>query len=328
MTAPATVTSRTRRCESVEHGVRRFSRGHVYPARKRIPWALVIIIAACVPVDGRAEEDKYAETLSGAVTIIHRSGREFKGTVRAVSDSEISILEQVDAGEVIFTFTREEVRRLIFPGESLWSTAADLEADGEEDEAISLMRALFDQRARFLFWLGEEDLVRFKLLADAYLHSGQSVEAIAVAGRLRPLIGNLAVRTQLDEAVLLGHYRLGLIDEARSLAESWIEQRSIVTDSAVGWWVLAQLQFEAQEFEQSLWTALRPIVFSGRFPVRYLGHCYATAIAAALEIDDHREADILRREMAGRELDWPDIASMTPYRVEDFPVDTVFQTDQ
>jgi hypothetical protein len=282
----------------------------------------------CVSFGENYAEGEYPVELSGPVTVIHQSGREFKGTLGTVSEKEISIRAQVDAGEVIYTFYRDDVRALSFPGEIFWSTAAEMQADNKPYEAIRLMRALFDQRSRYLGWIRGEDVMRFTRLIDAYMRTDQPIEAIAVAGRLAPFVQIPRVKRQLEEAVLLGHFRLGLKADARDLAGKWLEETPQFPDSATGWWVLAQLQFDSQQYDDSLWTALRPIVFSGQLPVPYLEHCYATAIASAIEIEDLREANFLREEMSRRGLEWPDVEDLAPYRDSYFPVDTGIQTGQ
>ena len=282
----------------------------------------------CVSFGGSRAEEEYTVDLSGPVTVYHQSGREFKGALGAVSEKEISVRAQVDAGEVIYTFSRDDVRALTFPGEIFWSTAAEMQTDNKPYEAIRLMRALFDQRSRYLGWMRGEDVMRFTRLIDAYMRADQPIEAIAVAGRLAPVVQIPRVKRQLEEAVLLGHFRLGLKADARDLAGKWLEETPRFPESATGWWVLAKLQFDSQQYDDSLWTALRPIVFSGQLPVPYLEHCYATAIASAIEIEDLREADFLREEMSRRGLEWPDVEDLAPYRDSYFPVDTGIQTGQ
>ena len=73
----------------------------------------------------------------------------------------------------------------------------------------------------------------------------------------------------------------------------------------------------SESFEEALDLALQPIVFASPIPTEKLEHCYAVAIAAALELREREYATTLYREMQERGFKWPESdRTLEPYLKE------------
>ncbi len=252
--------------------------------------------------------------LSKPVTVINKFGRSVTGRIDRFSETQFTLTAPADAGEVIYTYGRGDDAQLHFPGNDYKLLALDLLDDGHEAVAIPVLRALFAQRSPYLDFLPEKEAVFFARLADAYLGQGKPIDAVATARRLAPHIKTTSVKRKLRDIVLLAHYRLKLQEETRQLAGAWIKTAPRFHDSALGWWVLAQLEFEAENFEAALWNALRPIVFAGPMPMAYRQHCYAVCISSYRALNDDENAQTLTNEMNALDLEWPDIPSLHDWR--------------
>lgn len=273
-----------------------------------------LIISACA-VHAESPHLAAMETeLSKPVTVINKFGSSVTGRLDRVSETQFRLTALADAGEVIYTYGPGDDAQIHLPGNEYKLLALDLLDDGHEAEAIPVLRALFAQRSPYLDFLPEKEAVFFARLADAYLGQGRPIDAVDTARRLSPHIKTKSVKRKLQDIVLLAHYHLKLSEETRQLAGAWINETSSYYDSALGWWVLAQLEFEAENFEAALWNALRPIVFAGPMPMAYRQHCYAVCIASYRALEDEESAQTLTNEMNTLGLDWPDIKSLHDWR--------------
>jgi hypothetical protein len=151
---------------------------------------------------------------------------------------------------------------------------------------------------------GELDL--FVRYARYALEKDEPLRAVAIIEVLRPYIEDEALLESLEDAALLAFFLGGLKDEAETQARKWIEAASPAHASALGWRILAEIQFGSEQFEDALWTALYPVAFANQMPMEHLNECYAFAIAAAQETRQPKLSERLSREMAARELPWPE----------------------
>ena len=103
----------------------------------------------------------------------------------------------------------------------------------------------------------------------------------------------------------MGFFLGELYEEAEAKACQWIESAGYDRTSALGWQILAQLQFMRAAYEDAMWTALNPIAFANKLPIDHLGACYALAISAATETRLEAIVERLTKEMQARGLDWP-----------------------
>ncbi len=253
--------------------------------------------------------------LAGPVTVVIKTGAAYKGNISAANRGDLRLQIQSGGGEAILTWQKEEIESVIFPGSSLISLSADFVREGDLVGALPLLDALYRQRINFLSYLSDSELLLLTSLSEASLQVGHPADAIAVSRNLLPYLKGEPIREKLHGFILLGHYRLGLLEEAKSLAAEWIEKRDLYGDSALGWWIRAQIDFEEENYKEALWTSLHPIVFSGQMPMEYLGACYAVAIAASHELQKDAKAGLLYGEMQNRGLDWPIEELFADYRL-------------
>ncbi len=278
---------------------------------------LVVVFTFCllkITVFGQ-DEKGIATLLSGPVSVTTKAGASLQGSLSRTEDGLLQLQIKSEDGEAIFTYQPEEIRAIFFPGGILVNRAGELIREDNLTEALPLLEAIYEQRSNFLPFVAESDLLLFTALPSAYLDAGKPANAIAVSRNLLPHLQNFRQRERLDEAVILGHFSLGLREETKNLAASWIGKRDLYSDSALGWWIQAHLDFGKGNYREALWTSLHPIVFSGQIPMKYLDSCYALAIAASHELKNEVKAHLLYTEMQTRGLDWPEDELLAPYRI-------------
>ncbi len=278
---------------------------------------LLITLAFCLSGNTAfcLDESEMNALLSGPATAVVKNGFTYQGKLSRTDQGDLRILIESDGGEAILTFPREEIEAVIFPGAALISLAEDWVREGSLGEAQPVLRALYRQRRSFLPFLTDSERLLLSALPEASLLNDQPEDAIAIARNLLPYITSDPLREKLRATVLLGHYRLGLKEEAKDLATEWIGRQNLYGNSALGWWVRAKIDFEEKNFTGALWTSLHPIVFSGQMPMDYLSDCYALAIAASHELQKEAKAHLLYSEMQTRGIHWPEEELFAHYRL-------------
>lgn len=243
--------------------------------------------------------------LNEPVRIHLGSQRVVSGHVVNVSNNQLQLNSAEGAGEVAFTFEREQVQRFELPGESYKALALEWIDTGKTAEAYHLMQLLFEQRKALIPLLPASESHFFVYYVRLILDSPKPARAIAIADLLRPQIQNESALHALDDAILESYYSIALYDAARPLAEAWVVERDPHSESALGYFVLASDKLRSDHFEAALELALQPIVFASIIPVAKLADCYAAGISAALGLREKDYAISLYLEMQERQLAWP-----------------------
>ncbi len=257
-------------------------------------------------------EETWRKDLAGPATVLHRNGNAFTGQIERANDEGMALKAAADEGEVVYRFTREEVKALRLPGEKYKLLAETWFAEGKREKTLKLVRALFRQREKVWAYMPSRDAQFFVPWIRVFLDEDQPEEAAAMADMLAPYVRGESARRALADAALLARHRLGRVEETREMARRWVDEASSWPESALGWWLLAWTAFEEQNYESALETALRPVVFSGAIPPEYLEHCYATAVAAAEALGEEKKAAQLMNEMGERGLSWPEESGLIP----------------
>jgi len=267
------------------------------------------------PVGGPIPEAEQEE-LRKPMTVTTRTGSMFEGTLVDFDGDQISLRAFQSGGEIILNLAREDIRRIDFPGGSILDVAEVMMEDGDLPAALPYLEALLVSRYPVFPLLTEEQREPFTTIPMAALAIDRPAAAIAYVQALRPFIESSGSVEKLETAELLGRYMLRLDDEAREQATAWISRQDRFPESALGFFVLSAVQFENDRFEESLYTALQPLVFSGQIPVPYLPHCYTLAVASThiLGNDDHRDSLLL--EMRERDLEWQPLRALRSAREE------------
>ncbi len=256
-------------------------------------------------------------------SLYQKNGRGMTGQAVGVVDDRLVFKGNAAGGSVEYSFSKDEVERLDFPGNELIIQANSLLDQGRYKEAVAIMEALYQQRARFFAFMPESDVIWFQKLADGAYAAGDYFLAVGVARNVRPYVTDARIRRELYDRELLAHYHLPLLDKTQALADEWVENWEPYGESALGWYVLGQLAYDRDEPDEALWLCLRPIVFSSQFHTDFLGHAYALAIGAAVEVEDFSQAEQLLQEMKERNLAWPEepkLEAFKTYYVEGIPV--------
>ena len=178
------------------------------------------------------------------------------------------------------------------------------------EDALALYRAYYQQQGAYLSLLSQRELSLFIDYADFALAQNEPLKAVATIDIISPYIEDEAVLKQLKENLLLGFFQGGMREEAEVEARKWIKEAEPAGFSALGWRLLAEINFEQEEYENAFWTAMHPIAFSNQMTMLHLDVCYALAILAAEELRLKEEPLQLAAEMRDRGLAWPDYVVM------------------
>lgn len=238
--------------------------------------------------------------------VITTADRTFRGLLDGIRDGRLFIRHIAEGGEVGYSFTPEEVRDFTIPGASFADEGIDLWERGEIADALPMLEAIGRQRFRYLPLLNHEQRRPLFALVAAQIAADDPRAAIASVSLLRPFVTTDREAAQLRDAELNAYLSLGLTADTRALARAWCAAADATEGSALGWKILAQLEFDAGNFDRALWTALQPVVFSTYLSLEDLDHCYVLAIASADALGDRATGLRLYREMNERAINWPD----------------------
>ncbi|HAV14334.1 MAG TPA: hypothetical protein DCX06_12700 [Opitutae bacterium] len=223
-----------------------------------------------------------------------------------VSNDQLRVGTSEGAGEIIYTFSPDEIDSFEIPGESYKTLALEWIESGDSQKALDLMELLYNQRVKLIPFLPASESHFFIPYVELILQSENPARAIAVTEILRPQIQNPKALAALDDAILESYYNLQLYEQALPLAQDWVKNRTPYQYSALGYYVLGADALRSERYEEALELALRPIVFASPVTKEKLAHCYAVAISAALGLREKEYASTLYREMLQRDFHWPE----------------------
>ena len=249
-------------------------------------------------------------------TVRLRDGQEIRGRLAGASPDALQFRRILEGGEATVSLERAEIESLSLPGRKWLQRAQEAVRAEDWPAAREILAALYEQRRVALDLLPARQTDLLSFLPRAQLATGATAAALSTAGDLLDHATTPTTLARLREIRLLGHYRLQLEGEARALAEAGRAAGPRYRDSALPDLVLALLAFRAGEVENGLRHCLRPLVFSGPRPPRYLPACYALAIVAAHALGEEDLRDTLDAERRQRGLPWnpPPILAEWPER--------------
>jgi len=267
--------------------------------------AWLVSAASLFTLTASAQTSTFLPT-AGEATVTNAQGRSFKGELRGYFNGQVVLVSREgDTGEVTRRFNRADVRAIVFPGYELAAAAADHVTNAKWTEARDELETLARQRGPYLEVLSSADLGLFFALVDVRMRTGAEIDGIALARRLGGLEAAADRRSELADAILLGHWQLGLMDEARSLAREWCGRSTLGGSSALGWRILGEIALREGRNEDALWIAMQPIAYASFENPPHLDACYAIAATAAARMDDPALAARLRAGLTDRGLEWP-----------------------
>jgi len=273
---------------------------------KRVVWFLLFVVC---PLWAQTPADlpELLAALDGPVTLQTAQGTDITGSVTAVSPQAITLTQQVGVGSVEYTYAKEDVFRVHLPGTGNVELAQAWLATGETEAGLTLLQAVFKQRAPFFPYLPPAEPPVFLALVEALNRQERGAEALAVGLQIEPWLQTEAAQRRWQDGRLLATYFAGMYAEARALADAWIARQDRYADSALGWGIAASLARKRGEPKASLELAMHPIVFSTNNRLPFLAHAYAMAIMAAVELEEYALARSLEAEMTTRDLTWPPV---------------------
>lgn len=253
--------------------------------------------------------------LSDTVDVILKNGNSQNGRISSWDGEYLQLEVTLDAGSASITFQAEEIRAIRFPGDTYLEALRELSQQPDEVvTTLGLYRAFYQQRGPYLQFLGKRQIQLFVNYAQFALQNGKPLRAIAIIEVIRPYIEDQSLLNSMDQAVMLGLFLGGMQKEAADQAREWINQNSVSGASALGWRILAEVQFLEENYEKALWTALNPVAFANQMPMEHLDVCYAFAIAAAQETRQPEVSARLYLDMISRGFQWPgEISSLAGY---------------
>lgn len=245
--------------------------------------------------------------------LVLKGRRPLSGKAMGVIENQLVFRSARAGGSLDYRYNLDEIERLQFPGNDVAYAAQQALRAGNSGEALMLMKAMFEQRGGYLRFLTPGELEFFYQYAELEFQEGDAYAGLGAGLALQEIVQDPRLLRKVDDLVLLGHYKLPLKKNTRELAEKWITEAEPYGPSALGFYVVGQLEFDAEEYQAALWQALEPVTLSSQFPMDYLNYCYALAIASCRELELPAEEAKLRAEMAERSLAWPDIEVLAAY---------------
>lgn len=242
------------------------------------------------------------------VILTNQNGRTFEGDLKRVSNNRVSLDVDSDGGIASLYFNLSDVRVLEFLDEEIAQDGVEAWEAGQFEAAAELLASVHRNRSPFLSLFPELEITQPSLaFAHAQIELGHYPEAAGIAANLmRATTANGRLESQAEDLLLLAFYKMNRFEDARLIAERWVETRQPQFDSALGWWILGEIYLEEQNPVKARWLALQPITFSSQFPKDYLEECYQVVIASWLMEGEDAQAIKLYQEFNDRMMEWPE----------------------
>lgn len=247
-------------------------------------------------------------------TVTLKDGRQLEGTVKKTADQEITLTARVAGGAIEYPFTFEQIESVQFHDEAIFLEIDTHLANGEKALARKRLDARYRAKAQYFALLPSEQIMQFYPLIELHLDFGDPYAAIGVGTNLQPFVRDPEQSQILSDTLLMAHYHLPLKEKASALADKRLRTSPRYGVSALPWYIKGQLAFDQEDYKQALIFALDPIVFSSQFPMNYLEHCYALAIAAHSKLGEGEAVHTLAQEMQNRGLKWPNVEALTRFK--------------
>ena len=252
---------------------------HSLIAKPRLLLTALLLAATQVNAQLSPTLSEIRATLQEPVTIVLEGGNQQTGQITSWDESLLRIEVSLGGGTAELTFPAEDIRSIRFPGAEYKRTLYEWKNDPERaEDALALYRAYYQQQGAYLSLLSQRELSLFIDYADFALAQNEPLKAVATIDMISPYIEDEAVLKQLKENLLLGFFQGGMREEAEVEARKWITEAEPAGSSALGWRLLAEINFEQEEYENAFWTAMHPVAFSNQMTMLHLDVCYALAI--------------------------------------------------
>lgn len=266
-------------------------------------------------------EAPWMAELKGELGVLLVSGQLIKGTYRGLTENGVKILQSIAGGEIEMEVRLSQIKEISFPGDGVLEEALKFAEAGQHAEALVRLDALFRQRLALFPVLPESELILFLQAPLSALQLGQPSRAAAFSRELRQYLSNPDAIATLRDCELLAIYQLQILSEAAPMAQEWVDNEEAYSSSALGYMVLAGVEFLRGDYEKALWISLIPCVYSSGASMTYLNGCYSIAVASAHGLEDPGQRDILLAEMESRGLSWLDlrIFKAAPFDMAEVP---------
>lgn len=284
------------------------------PTRLRLALSTPALLALCLltaaPLSAQSGNDPRLATiqaeLAGPIEVLLSNGNRQVGRVAEWDGETLQLDVDLGVGSAQMSFEAEAIHAIAFPGRQYLPVLSRWMRDpARTDDALEVFRAYYRQQGAFFQFLDASELNLFVEYIRFAIEKDKPLRAVAMIEVLRPHIEDPLRLKALDESILLAFFRAGMLEQAADQAAAWVESAPPAGSSALGWRILAEIQFRNEAYEDALWTALYPIAFANQILPEHLDACYAFAIAAADETRQRELKARLSREMRERSLTWP-----------------------
>lgn len=269
--------------------------------------ALCLLMTTLPSIRAALSEEARAALSSEMIKPIQvylNNGRNLLGHSIKVQNNTLKIATSSGAGEAIYSFEPNEIKRFEIPGEAYKTLAIEQMRSGETESALEIMSRLYEQRLNLIPYLPDSEANFFTLYVDLLKEENPS-RAIAVAETLAPLLQNPKAIELIEAARMEGYYQMEMYADAHRIASLKHSKGTPYDNSALSTFILSEQALREKDYETAIALALEPIIFSGPNTTDKLADCYAVAISAAIRLREHTYAQILYKEMQERELLWP-----------------------
>ncbi len=215
----------------------------------------------------------------------------------------LSILEGQSEAEL--RISPDEIVSILFSDSALKDEAIRKYPASDPYQTTILLENLVRKRLPYLDLLSHSDETLLTMLLESYIHSGRASDALDRAKLWRTRLRAKEVIDQIDELQIVAAKNVGDLDEAAFYSKRWVDSGKSASQTALPWCILAEKSLNDDNFEDALWLALNPIVFTHPNAPRFIESAYEIAVFSAYQLNDYEYALKLYTDMRIRNLNWP-----------------------
>jgi hypothetical protein len=150
-------------------------------------------------------------------TLVLNGGNQQTGRVTKWDGESIRIEVSLGGGGAELSFSKDDIKQIIFPGNEFLETLDKWQQDPAKTESVmALYRAYYQQRGPYFTLMSGSELSLFVNYAEYALEKKKPLRAVAMIDAVSPHIKEAAVLNRLKEGMLLGFFQGGMRKEAEA----------------------------------------------------------------------------------------------------------------
>ena len=248
--------------------------------------------------------DDVKTAIDEPIQVNRKNGSSFIGDFGGLSSNGVRMSQKVGFdGVVEVEINWDEIDSVCFAGDSVLGEVFDLHESENYQATIEILLYLYNQRAPFFTVVPDSGLLPFVYLADSYLKTGLSTEALGVVRTLKPNIDDIRMLKDIEDIELLSYMMLGLDAEAIALSKTQIENANDPSTASLAWVALAFHHLNKKNYREAWLCAVHPILFDRRLNSPDLADAYLAAMIATLKMNRAELALSYHQQFSDRGLE-------------------------